>query len=200
MNMIYDSIYYLYTDTISNNDIIKMKNYKRVHINNNKFNDDLNLIPSNIIYLVLDCESLETSYLPNNICHLNIININSLVIIPSNVINLELGHAYINKFPMILSLLPYNIKILCINLPFYQNNSIINLNCLPESITDINIFFWLCESFNVLNLNKPYPNLKTIHLYDANLLNHNEIELYSKNNDIDIKWLKINDYLQINFC
>ncbi len=199
MNIMYESIYYLYTDTISNVDIFNMKKYKRVHIKNNKFNDDLNLIPSNIIHLFLDCDNLKCSYIPNNITHLNIINMNSLVIISSNVTELQLGHKYFEKYPEILSLLPYNITKISINLPYYKNNTIIDLNVLPESIININIFFWLCESQNTLYLHKSYPNLKNINLYDAKLTNYDNIELYSKNNNVNIYFLKIYDYLQINF-
>ena len=199
MNMMYYSILYIYTDTISHIDIFNMKKYKRLHIKNKNFNDDLNLIPSNIIHLVLDCEKLKCSYIPNNITHLNIINMNSLVIISSNVTELELGYKYIESFPEILQLLPYNITKISINLPYYKNNTIIDLNVLPESIININIFFWLSESQNILYLHKSYPNLKNINLYDSKLTNFDEIELYSKNNNVNIHWLKIYDYLQINF-
>ncbi len=192
----YDMILNLYGDTITLNDIERMKKYKTVHIINENFNDDLNLIPSNVTKLLLDAKSLRCSNIPQHITHLNIVNLNSLVIISSNLIELTIGHDYFNSYPNILGLLPYNIKKITINFPYYDNNYYINLNTLPDSIKFIDLFFWLCESQINLNINKLYPNLRHINFYDANLSNLDEINLYTKKYNIDTTWVKLNDYLR----
>jgi len=193
----YDIIYNLYGDKITLNDMNHMKKYKTVHIINEKFNDDLNLIPSNVTKLILDTKSLSCNNIPYQITHLNIVNLNSLVIISSNLIELTIGCNYFNSYPNILGLLPYNIEKITINFPYYDNNYVINLNTLPDSIKFIDLFFWLCESKININISKSYPNLKHINLYDAKLSNLDEIISYTKNNMIDTTWVKLNDYLHM---
>ncbi len=194
-NKIYDTIFNLCGDKFTINDLNNMKKYKTVHIINENFNDDLNLIPSNVTKLLLDAKNFRCSNIPNQITHLNIINLNGLVIISSNLIELSIGCNYFKSYPRILGLLPYNIKKITINFPYYDNNSVINLNTLPDSIVIIDLFFWLCESKININICKSYPNLKYINFYDAKLSNLDEIILYAKNNMIDTTWIKLNDYL-----
>jgi hypothetical protein len=195
MTDLIDVIYYLYNDKITINDTIQMKKHKKVYINNKNFNDSLDLIPSNVKELTIDADNFICYNIPKHIYHLHIINLNNLIIIPSSVTELELGHKYLKMYPDILGLLSYNIKKITLDFPHYDNNPTINLNCLPDSIIYLNLFFWLCDSYFDIKLYKSYPNLKYINFYDAKLSNLKEIESYTINNNIDTKWLKLNNYL-----
>ncbi len=168
------------------------KNYNNtcmVYITGELFDDDLTKLPNCVNRLELNIKSNQYTRFKNNIIkkipesvtHLTLYDSIYPIDIPNNVKILELSNAYIEKFPDILNIIPYGIE----NIYIKHNNKFgdLNLNILPESIKIINIDAAGINNINFnINLDKYLPNLKYIIYNHYNIINHDQILEYLKNN------------------
>lgn len=158
--------------------------YNYLYIYNEDFDDDLNKLPSNIKILGFYSKNCNLKYLPLHIKWLNLFDLQNHYIIPNHIDILYISHRYLQKFPDVLSTISYGLKVLCLEI--IQNDiKDINLDLLPDSIEKIILSFDYCNVF--INLNKIYPNLKQISIYNINnVSNIDDINKYCESNNIEI--------------
>jgi hypothetical protein len=166
-------------------DYIKKNDITYAYITGELFDDEFINLPNSIDRLEINLKSNHYIGFKNNIVkkipdyikHLTIYDSIYPIDISNNIKILELNNAYIEKFSEVLNILPYGIEEIYIK----HDNKFgdLNINILPESIKFIHID--AIGKFNII-LDKHLPNLKYITYNHYNILNHNDILEYLKNN------------------
>jgi hypothetical protein len=159
------------------------------------FDDNLDLIPPNIIGLTITNDKKSTLYkIPQHIKHIHLYSNETFIIIPSTVETVTVLSSYVDKFPYFFDCLPYGIKTIKLEIYAYVKNVIeYDLNTLPDSIETIliNIIVERDNSNDItIKLNKIYPNLTYINYYFTELCyksNYDEIKQYAITNNIMMK-------------
>jgi hypothetical protein len=159
-----------------------------VYITGELFDDFLN-IPNCVNRLEINIKSNNyikfknniVKKIPKGVTHLTLYDSIYPIDIPSNIKILDLGNAYIEKFPDILNIIPYGVENIYIKHNIKYGD--LNLNILPESIKVIHIDVAKINNIKFyIILDKYLPNLKRIIYNHYNIINHEEILEYLKKN------------------
>lgn len=199
--------YKIFNDIITDNDIEELKKTKYnglelfESLNKNYDNTtsiffDMSFLPKNIINLDINHNYAIINNIPSHIKCLYLTSGNNFINIPCTVEELYIKTKYYNKFPEILTAIPYGVNIFIFQARVFDENKMYNFNMLPDSINKI-IIKNPYEKNNKFIINKIFPNLENIEYhnfindYDEAVEFHLEVidkELYDyiKNNNIKL--------------
>ncbi len=122
---------------------------------------DLSNIPKNIVSIEIYNKFAIITNIPNHIKNLCLIDAAKFVDIPSTIRELHIKSSYHKKFPEVLKLIPYGIKMFTFQSRVFEKNQDYNLDMLPDSINYL-ILKSSPDTKNKFVINKIFPKLKNI--------------------------------------
>jgi hypothetical protein len=122
---------------------------------------DLTNIPKNIVSLEIYDKFAIIANIPKHIKILYLLDAAKFVDIPSTIKELHIKSSYHKKFPEVLNLIPYGVKMFTFQARIFEKNQEYNLDMLPDSINFL-ILKSSPESKNKFVINKIFPKLKNI--------------------------------------
>jgi hypothetical protein len=182
--------YNVFADIIMNDDIEELEKdkYNALKLSEPFDNNDMSVffdmsnIPKNIISLDINHKNAIIVNIPKHIKYLFLNNANKFINIPSTVNELYIKTSYYNKFPEVLNLIPYGIKMFTFQARVFDENKTFNFNMLPDSIKKI-IIKNPYEKNNKFIINKEFPKLKYIEYHHF----INSFEYSDLYNNFDLK-------------
>jgi hypothetical protein len=122
---------------------------------------DLTNIPKNIVSLEIYNKFAIIVNIPKHIKNLYLIDAAKFINIPSTIVELYIKSSYHKKFPEVLNLIPYGIKMFTFQARIFEKNQEYNLDMLPDSIKYL-LLKSAPETKNKFIINKIFPKLKNI--------------------------------------
>ena len=148
-----------------------------------RFMDDLHKLPHNIDKLTLQhFNNNFNKTIPTYVKDISVFNSENIVLFSGEQKTIKLGFEYMKKFPDTLTILPYGVE--NINIEVYNNNTI-NLDYLPDTIKTINIVIYNDKNNNIDDMNDDMND------DEDNNINKNIVEYFDNHNTF-------NDYISKN--
>ncbi len=122
---------------------------------------DLSNIPKNIVSLEIYDKFAIIANIPKHINILYLLDAAKFVDIPSTIRELHIKSSYHKKFPEVLNLIPYGVKMFTFQARVFEKNQDYNLDMLPDSINYL-ILKSSPDTKNKFVINKIFPKLKNL--------------------------------------